>query len=291
MGYQWRSSAILGFGLVVAALAVAQEPPAIPTSEEVVRRACDAAGGLKAFTDLGIVGLATRSEEVSQEGSITTTLQNNYFLAPGPIPGRYENPDKKVVAGDDGSGGWAVINEKPDTRLSTARIVKRQLTTSLFPTLLPFSLTWDGVEVQEVKAAQLKGHPVWQLTVSVPRMFFSTPQIATTWTILIDSTSFAVVRAESPFTDLGKGVTADGMRFTWREPVKVKDVTFYKEQKLTGLDEAGVEKTHSRVDRLQYHVIPISEAKKLFANPIPLELRPKPPAMQPPHPPATQPNG
>jgi hypothetical protein len=273
MGYQWRSSVILGFGLVVAALAVAQEPPAIPTSEEVVRRACDAAGGLKAFTDLGIVGLATRSEEVSQEGSITTTLQNNYFLAPGPIPGRYENPDKKVVAGDDGSGGWAVINEKPDTRLSTARIVKRQLTTSLFPTLLPFSLTWDGVEVQEVKAAQLKGHPVWQRT------------------ILIDSTSFAVVRAESPFTDLGKGVTADGMRFTWREPVEVKDVTFYKEQKLTGLDEAGVEKTHSRVDRLQYHVIPISEAKKLFANPIPLELRPKPPAMQPPHPPATQPNG
>ena len=282
MGYQWRSSVILGLGLVVAAMAAAQESPSPPTPEEIVRRACDAAGGLQAFKNLGIVAIAIRSEEVSQEGTINTSMRNNYFLAPGPIPGRFEYPGSGVIGGDDGSGGWAIIKEKPDARLSTTHMVKRSLTTVLFPTLLPFSLTWEGVEVQEVKPVQWKGHPIWQLTVSVTRMFFDTPQIATTWTVLVDSTSFAVVRADSPFTDLGKGVTADGMRFTWREPVKIKDVTLYKEQRLTGLNEVGVEKTHSRVDRLQYHVIPPSEANKLFSNPVPPEMRPKPPTMQPP---------
>ncbi|MGD1146493.1 MAG: hypothetical protein ABR961_00910, partial [Thermoanaerobaculaceae bacterium] len=268
-----------------------QGQPSTPTPEDAVRRACDAAGGLDAFRSLGILGLTTKREEVTQEGTITSSLKNIYFLTPGPLPGRLELPESErmVVAADDGSGGWAMVQQKPDMRAGTKFQVKRMLTSSLFPLLLPFSLTWEGVAIQEVKPAQLKGHPVWQLTVVVPRGFFDTPQIAATWTVLLDSTTFALVRADSPFTDLGKGVTADGMRFTWRDPVTIKGVTFPKEQRITGLDLTGKEKTHSRVDRIQYHLIPVSEASKYFANPIPPDQRPKPPAMQPPLPPASQP--
>jgi len=291
MVLELRSSVFFGFALAVAAVAAAQGQPPVPTPDEVVRRACDAAGGLQSFKSLGIVGIATKSEEVTQEGTVANRLRNNYFLAPGPVPGRFEYPDSGLVAGDDGTGGWALVKGKPDTHLATSYRVKRSLTTSLFPALLPFSLTWEGVEAQEVKAAQLKGRPVWQLTVTVPRTFFDTPQIATTWAVFIDSASFAVLRAESPFTDLGKGVTADGMRFTWREPVKIKDVTLYKEQRLTGLDEIGQEKTHSRTDHLQYHVIPVSETTKLFANPIPPDMRPKPPAPPSGQHPGGPPNG
>jgi len=280
MGSVLKSSLVIGLGLAAVAVAGAQEQPQPPTPDEVVRRACDAAGGLEAYRSLGIVGIASKSEEVTQDGNVSTKLRNDYFLAPGPVPGRFEYPEMKITAADDGSGGWAVLKDKPDQRPATAHIVKRSLTTYLFPTLMPFSLTWEGVQAHDVKAGQLKGRPVWQLTVTVPRSFFDTPQIALTWTVVVDAATYAVLRAESPFTDLGKGVTADGMRFTWREPVKVKGVTFYKEQRLTGLDEAGAEKSHSRVDRLQYHLIPVSEAAKLFANPIPPDQRPKPPAMQ-----------
>ncbi|HVN75368.1 MAG TPA: hypothetical protein VMT19_03560 [Thermoanaerobaculaceae bacterium] len=291
MRFELRATVVLGLGMAIATVAAAQEKPAAPTPDEIVRRACKAAGGVEAFNKLGIVGIATKSEEVSEDGTITTKLMNNYFLAPGPIPGRFELPNNKVTAGDDGSGGWAVIRDKPDQRPATAQIVRRSLATNLFPTLLPFSLTWEGVEIQDAKAVQLKGRSAWQLTVAVPRSFFDTPQIGTTWKVFVDGATYAVVRAESPFTDLGKGVTADGMRFTWREPVKVKDVTFYKEQRLTGLDEVGEEKAHSRVDHHQFHVIPVSEAKKLFANPIPPEMRPKPPALQPPAQPGVPQNG
>lgn len=286
-----RVSLIFGLGLAVAAAAGAQVQPPAPTPDEVVRRACDAAGGLEAYKKLGIVGIAAKSEEVTQEGTISAKLRNTYFLSPGPVPGRFEYPEAKIFAGDAGDGGWAVVADKADKRLSTSYIVKRSLTTLLFPTLMPFSLTWDGVSVQDVTAAQLKGTQVWKLTVNFPRSFFDSPQIASTWTVFVDAATYAVVRAESPFTDLGKGVTADGMRFTWREPVKLKGVTFYKEQRLTGLDETGLEKSHSRVDRFQYHLIPASESGRLFGNPIPPDQRPKPPALQPPQLPPAGSNG
>ncbi len=290
MGSGFRSSLLLGLGLAVAAAAGAQGQPPVPAPDELIRRACDAAGGLDAFKKLGIVGIATKSEEVSQEGSVTTKLRSAYFQSPGPVPGRFEYPDSKLVAADDGSGGWAVVAGKPDKRLATSYIVKRSVTTLLFPTLMPFSLTWEGVQAEGVKAAEFKGRPVWELAVAVPRSFFDTPQIGQSWTVLIDAATYSVVRADSPFTDLGKGVTADGMRFTWRDPVKLKGVTFYKEQHLTGLDETGAEKSHSRVDRMQYHLIPDSEAARLFANPIPPDQRPKPPAPQS-QPPGGGPNG
>ncbi|MBZ5588074.1 MAG: hypothetical protein LAO05_05870 [Acidobacteriia bacterium] len=281
----------LTLGLLAVGTTAAQQEPALPTPETALTRACDAAGGIEAFKNLGIVAIASKSEELTQEGGTATTLRNSYFLAPGPIPGRFEYPDKNVVAGDDGSGGWALINRKPDTRLATSYRVQRSLATSLFPMLLPFSLTWNGVSIQKIKAAQLQGHPVWQLTIEVPRTFFDTPQISTIWTVLLDRSTFAVVRAESPFTDLGKGMTADGMRFTWRNPVKIKNVTFYQEQRVMGLDEVGQEKTHNRVDHLQFHIVPTSEAPKLFGNPIPADQRPKLPAPPQSPPRAPQPEG
>jgi len=273
-----RPLTVLGCGVLVAASAAAQKQATPPTPEALLKRACDAAGGMKAFNDLGILAVAAKSEEVTQEGEVTSILRTTFFLAPGPVPGRFEFPEKKVVAGDDGSGGWAILDQKPDPRFATTFKVQRSLATTLFPVLLPFSLTWKGVGYQgDVKPAVINGRPVWQLAVELPRNFFENPQISTSWTVSIDRSTGAVVRADSPFTDLGKGVTADGMRFTWREPVKVGGVTLYKEQKLTGLDEVGQEKVHNRLDHMQYRLLPAADAAKLFANPIPPEQRPKPP--------------
>jgi hypothetical protein len=59
--------------------------------------------------------------------------------------------------------------------------------------------------------------------------------------------------------------------------VKLSDVRFPGNQQVVGLDEMGREKTHSRTDHLKYRIIDPSDGIRLFANPIPVEQRAKPP--------------
>ena len=58
-----------------------------------------------------------------------------------------------MIAGDDGTGGWAVVGGHPDARPSTLYMVKRLVTADLFPLLLPFSLNWEGATVTDVLPA------------------------------------------------------------------------------------------------------------------------------------------
>jgi hypothetical protein len=277
-----RPFVALAAGLLAATPLLAQEAAVAPPPSEAVRRACDAAGGMAAFNALGVVEVRIKREEVTQEGQTTAQTKGFFFLAPGPTPGRTEDPQIKVIAGDDGTGGWAVVGGQPDVRPSTLHMVKRLITADLFPLLLPFSLTWEGATVTDVVPAEAGGQPVWRMTVVLTRTFFFTPQISTSWTVDLDRRSFALVRAESPATDLGKGVTADGMRFLWSDPVKVGNITLPGVQRLIGLDEIGREKSHSRIDHVTYRLLPAQSVEKLFANPIPPEQRPKLPVMQPP---------
>ncbi|MGE5236480.1 MAG: hypothetical protein ACM3O7_09040 [Acidobacteriota bacterium] len=267
---------VLATAILVAGQAFAQGgASAAPTPQDVVQQLCAAAGGLEAFDRLGILQIAVKREEVTQDGHTLDTKSGLFVKTPGPIPGRLEDPQHKVVAGDDGSGGWALIDGHADTRGGTPRMVKRLLTSDLFPLLLPFSLTWDGVAVTDVKPAVLNGKPVWRLSVVFSRSFFHTPQIATNWTIDVDRDDYQIRRADSPFTDLGKGVTADGMRFLWGEPVRVGGIWLRGLQRVIGLDELGREKSHSRIDHVEFKLLADTEASKLFANPIPPEMRPK----------------
>jgi hypothetical protein len=272
----------LAAGLLAAGSLLAQNSVVPPTPADAVKRACDTAGGLDAFKALGVVQLNIKREEVTQDGQTATQTIGFLFLAPGPTPGRAEDPQKKVIEGDDGTGGWAVVGGQPDAHPSTLYVVKRHLTTELFPLLLPFSLSWEGVTIAEVVPAEAGGRSVWRLRVELTRTFFFTPQISTSWTVDLDRRSFALVRAETPATDLGKGVKADGMRFSWADPVRVGNLSLHGFQRLTGLDEFGREKSHSRIDRINYKVLQPQAAEQLFANPIPPEKRPKVPAMQPP---------
>jgi hypothetical protein len=283
------SLATLGAGLLAAVPVHAQEQAAPPEPTAAVKRACDAAGGLDAFKSLGIVELRIKREEVTQDGKVIDSAKKLFFLAPGPTPGRTEEPQFKVVAGDDGTGGWALMGDKPDSRPSTNYMVKRLLTTDLFPLMLPFSLTWEGVTVASVAPADLGGVPVWRLQVQLSPTFFHTPQISRAWTVDIARHTSALVRAVSPATDLGKGVTADGMQFTWGEVTRVRGVALPQYERVVGLDPYGREKSHSRIDRISYDLVPRADAAKLFANPIPPDQRPKMPGLQPPPPPAGAP--
>jgi hypothetical protein len=258
-----------------------------PTPAVAVERACDASGGLAAFTSLGILEMKIKREEVTQDGKVNDSQETLFFLAPGPTPSRTEEPQFKVVAGDDGSGGWALLDGKPDVRPATTYMIKRLITSDLFPLMLPFSLTWEGVTVTSVVPAEIGPQKVWRLNVELSRTFFHTPQISTSWVVDLDRGTFSLVRADSPATDLGNGMRADGMRFSWREPVVIKGVKLRSYQRIVGLDEFGREKSHSRIDRLTYAALPPQAGKTLFANPVPPEQRPR----MAPQPPAGRPGG
>lgn len=272
----WRFAVFFGF--LVGTAVDAQN---LPMPGEVVRRACEAAGGLRAFTNLGFLRVEMASTEVTQEGKTSETRKVLVFTPQSIAPVRLEIPAVGVVAGDDGSGGWALIKNQPDPRPTTKIMVKRMVTADAFPLTLPFSLNWPGVTVSGVTAAILDNTPTWRLSVTLARSFFHTPQIATQWTVDIDQQNFRVLRAESPYTDLGKGVVADGMRFTWAEFHFLQGVRLPTQQLVVGLDRDGKEKAHHRRDTITWQRLSPEQSAGLFENPVPPEQRPKLPMGKP----------
>jgi hypothetical protein len=253
-----------------------------PTPQSIVRQACDAAGGLAAFRALGILRIGIDREEISQDGTKTGEQKTIYIATPGPVPGRMEIPAVNILIGDDGSGGWALVGGQVDQRAATSYIVKRSLQSDLFPLLMPFSLTWDGVNLSVVEEIQVSGRKIWRLPVRLDRNFFHTPQMPTEWRVEIDQETKQVVRAECPYVDLGHGIESDGWRINFEGPTKLSGVTFFGLQRIIGINQQGMDNAHNRMDRHTFATLPKSQSAKLFGNPIPPEKRPKPPAMQPP---------
>jgi hypothetical protein len=254
----------------------------VPTPDLLVQRAWAEAGGLETFGRLGILLAEVTSEENTQQGTTSYSKTRTFFLAPGPIPGRIEIEQPPVLSGDDGTGGWAVVGGKPDARPQTKMMVKRLVTTNLFTLMLPFSLNWDGVTITSVEPTTVKGTPVWRLSVEMAPGFFHSPQIATRWRIDFDRTTYAVVQATSPATDLGKGIKADGMLTSWGNHRNVMGLRLPGTQRIIGLSETGAEKAHSRKETIRYEVLDPGVRERLFGNPVPPALRPTPPPMKAP---------
>ncbi len=266
--------------LVVPRFAAAAEPVA-PSPVTALRRALEAAGGMDALRRLAVLKMVVDREEITLDGKHTQTQLVLYVRPPGPVPGRLEIPSARVIAGDDGTGGWAQVGGVADTRANTPIMVKRLITTDLFPLLLPFSLTWDGVTVTAVRPGTVDGKAVWQLRVETSRTFFYTPQIANEWLVSLDRETFQVIRAESPYTDLGRGIVADGMRISWPSIQMVEGVRLPALLRVIGLDAAGQENAHTRSDRVAVTRTRSEEAAALFVNPSP-SSQPQLPVLRPP---------
>lgn len=277
----WMISGALLLRTLVLPGPTAAADPAAPTPVAALRRTLEAAGGMDALRRLAVVKLVVDREEITLDGKHTQTQSIFHVRLPGPVPGRLEIPSAKVIAGDDGTGGWAQVGGVADTRANTPLMIKRLITTDLFPLLLPFSLTWDGVTVNAVRPGTIDGKQVWQLRVETSRTFFHTPQIANEWLVSVDRETFELVRAESPFTDLGRGIVADGMRISWPTTQTVEGVRLPGVLRVIGLDAAGHENAHTRSDRVTVSRAKPEGATALFANPSP-STQPQLPVLQPP---------
>jgi hypothetical protein len=282
MRTSFAAVAALSMG-ALATWALAQAPDeAVPEADVVVERACQAAGGWDAFKKGAVLKIAVSQEEITQDGKVTKTQSGYVVKLPGPTPARFEFPTGRVIAGDDGTGGWAVVQGRPDARPSTAVMIKRIVQSDLFSIMLPFSLRWADVILGEVHAADVKGRPVWRLTVEFPNNFFSSPQIGTKWTVDVDRKTSEIVSAESPATDLGRGITADGLRYSWSKPVRVGPATLHSDERVVGIDQVGNEKSHTRTRLLSYEIVANANAEVLFGNPVPPDQRPSPSSNIPP---------
>ncbi len=265
--------------LVVPRFATAAEPT-VPSPVAALRRSLEAAGGMDAWRRLAVLKLVVDREETTTSGEHHQRRLTYYLQLPGPVPSRLEDASAQLIAGDDGSGGWAQVAGRPDQRPSTSVMVKRIVSAALFPLLMPFSLTWEGVTIDQVTARKLDGRNTWLLSVRLPRTFFHTPQIATDWKVYLDAESFEVIRAESPHVDLGHGIAADGMRFSWPKRVELHGVSLPAVMTVIGLDEADQEKPHSQINRVSVSRITPAEGAALFANPSP-STQPQRPLPQP----------
>jgi hypothetical protein len=270
------SAFVLAAALVMPAAITAQTAAEMPTADTVVKRALDAAGGIDAFSRLGILLVDRDTEEIAQNGTQTKTSGKTYFQTPGPIPGRIELTSPGVISGDDGNSGWAVVGGQPDPRPSTKLMIRRLLRTSLFSLMMPFSLTWDEASVTGVSATTVGDVPVWRLSVAFTKSFFHSPQVSTDWIVDINRKTYAMVQAQCPATDLGRGIKSDGMLITWSKPQIVSGVVLPGEQRTVGLSEVGAVKAHNRVDHLRYELLDSSRNAALFTDPVPPELRPTP---------------
>ncbi|HPC83507.1 MAG TPA: hypothetical protein P5234_08940 [Thermoanaerobaculaceae bacterium] len=271
--------------LTIAALAggawtsAAQPGAAPPDPRVLVQRACDVYGGLEAFRKLGILSMQMDREEITQDGKVVSDSTLVIMDTPGPLPGRLEIASSRTIAADDGTGGWALTNGKPDQRPTTQLMVKRTLTSYTFSLLAPFSLTWKDVTYKSVEPGMIAGRPVWRLEIEVASGFFASPQLSRTWFFDFDQGTGELVQATTPATDLGKGIKADGMLVTVPQRVKVGAVSLPAIEKAVGLDETGNQKAHTRTKTVKYKLISTAEARMLFPNPIPPDQRPKPPQM------------
>lgn len=272
--------------LAAVSLTAVRAEAQTPAPGEVVRRACEAAGGIDLFQRAGALGVEVQIEEVSEDGNVSRSTIRRYVNAPGPIPGRIEMPAQHVVAGDDGVGGWALIRGRPDQRMQTTLMVRRMIQTDLFPAMLPFSLTWSGVTVREVASADHGGRAVWRLLLEFDSGFFSTPQISRFWVLDLDKKDFSLVAAESPAIDLGQGIETIGMFYSWESFAEVRGLRLPTRIRVVGLAPDGSQKSHTKVDSLRWFPVPIGEAALKFENPIPHDQRPRiPGAGAPPQPP------
>jgi hypothetical protein len=253
-----------------------------PTPQELVNLACEAAGGTKAYQQLGILQIDVAQNEIAQDGTPSETKTTFFLTPPGPLPGRLQIAQAEVLAGDDGSGGWGIAGDKPDDRPQTTYMVRRLLQTDLFAVLLPFSLSWNGINLGNVVAADVAGRQVWRLSVEMDSTFFFSPQVSRTWTIDFDRQTYRLVGMECPVTDLGPGMRTDGQRISFSDPVQLKGVTLFGSKKVIGLNETGTEMAHNRVDHLRFQLPTGLKAARVYGNPLTPDKRPKLPVMQAP---------
>jgi hypothetical protein len=231
---------------VAAALLMAPAAGAQPTAADLVDRMVQAAGGIEGFEGLGVLQLHTAEEETRTDGTASASTFTAFVDATNLYNLRMEF-GKNVVLGCHSGTGWATIGGEIDDRPQVSRMAAGTLRQRIFPLLLPFSLTMDGVVLGEVSEDEYDDEAVWKLQVSYHEFFFASPVMNATWDILVRKSDHAFLAAQFQPAPKFRQVQEEGVRYRPLTRTDLQGVTLSKQLLVSGLDPNGFENAHVRI--------------------------------------------
>ena len=257
--------------IVLAVLMVpAASPAAPPEAAALLEGMLQAAGGLQAFRDLGVIEIALTDEETKTDGTQRSQHATAYLDARTLSSLRLDLPGDIVVA-RHGAKGWATRAGVPDDRPQAPRMAVGTLNQRLFPLLLPFTATMDGVRFGAVNETSFEGQPAWRVAVTFPDDFFIAPSMATTWYLHIHKNDGSLLGAEFLPPPSVREVSSEGIRYRVLKQATIGSGAKLPVQVLLdGIDLDGSPTGHVRVTKMQVTVRGPYEPT-LFLHP--LELR------------------
>ncbi len=242
---------------LTAAVLVAATLSAESKASTPADTAMNAWGGRAAFENLGVIKLEVK-ETVKQKGK--SQEENEYTLYFDTQTGqrRQEIPSKNLVLAGNKNNGWATINGKLDDRPQTTLYVPRMTNEVLFPFLLPFSLTFNGVTTTPgASSSKFAGTDAHVLIASISPKFFMSPLINTRWGIFLDPTNNYLIGAGFPPTPGYDAVKANlGMQYVVKETTVVNGVRLPALIEIDAVDSAGNVMGIHRSTRIKVSVPP-----------------------------------
>jgi hypothetical protein len=265
--HMMRVPCLLILCLITVPAAVLAGPPDV---EAIRDGMLEAAGGLEAFQQLGVLELAISEEETASDGTVRTKQLTAYVDARTLTNMRLELPGDVVVA-RNGSTSWATMGGQVDDRPQTPRMAVGTLNQRLFPLLLPFTLAMEDVELSEPRETTFEGEPVWRVAVTFPDGFFVAPSMSTTWHAHIRRSDFTLISAEFLPPPEVRQVRGEGVRYRFLKHITIgASVKLPVQVLLDGIDLNGAPTGHVRVTRERITVRgPFEPA--LFVHPIRLQ--------------------
>jgi hypothetical protein len=241
--------------IVLAALLVpAVSPAAPPDAAALLDGMLEAAGGLQGFRDLGMIEIALTEEETTSGSSQRTQRSTAYVDATTLTNLRLELPGEIVVA-RGGAKGWATRAGVPDDRPQTPRMALATLNQRLFPLLLPFTATMEGVRLGAVNETSFEGEPAWRVAVRFQENFFIAPSMATTWYLYIRKADGSLLAAEFLPPPEVRDVRDEGIRYRVLKQAPIgAGVKLPVQVLLDGIDLNGSPTGHVRVTKMQVTV-------------------------------------
>jgi hypothetical protein len=258
-----RATLIVLAALLVSAVSLAGPPDGAALLEGMMQ----AVGGMQAFRDLGVIEIVFTEEETTAKGTQRSQRSTAYLDAATLSSMRLELPGEIVVA-RNGAKGWATRAGVPDDRPQTPRMALATLNQRLFPLLLPFTATMEGVRLGAVNETSFEGQPAWRVAANFSEGFFIAPSMATTWYLYLRKDSGALLAAEF-FPPPGvRDVRSEGIRYRVLKQTAIgSGVQLPVQVLLDGIDANGAPTGHVRVTKMQITVRGPYD-QKLFLHPL-----------------------
>ncbi len=255
--------------LLVLVLAAASGWAAPPSSDQLLSLMLAGAGGDDDFGALGVLALSVTEEETMSDGSTDTGAWQGFVYSRNLDNMRLELPGQIVVVRNQDQA-WASVGGQLDERPQTPRMARGTVNQKLFPLLLPFSLTMDGVVLREISASSFEGTPTWRATVVLPAGFMTSPSMGAPWRLEVARDSGRLLAAEVLPPDSMREVAGEGLRYQtigWKE---VDGAKVPSKVLLEGIDFNRNPNGHVRITTISSEVRGAFDPR-LFVNPSRLE--------------------